>query len=75
MFRISRRKPWPPQIDLDTVRETILYIESDMARVPGLEGVAAALKTAVREIDRARPPMALPSERQAIAPRFIARRA
>ena len=69
MFRISRRQPWPPQIDLSSVRETILYIEDDLARVPGLEGVAAALKSAIREIDRAKPPAALPAAKSP-APHF-----
>ena len=55
MFRISRRQPWPPMIDLTTVRETLAYMQGDMARVPGLERVAAAMKTTLDEIDQVKP--------------------
>jgi hypothetical protein len=51
MFKISRTRPWPPQIDLSTVRKTVAYMQGDMARVPGLEKIAAALETAIKEID------------------------
>ena len=53
MFKIPRRNPWPPVLDLSTVRETIAYMHDDMSRVPGLEGVASALETALEEIDAA----------------------
>ena len=53
MFRISRSQPWPPTIDLATVRETLVYMHDDMKRVPGLEGVAAAMASTLREIDAA----------------------
>jgi hypothetical protein len=51
MFRIDKSRPWPPHIDLSTIRETLIYIESDLQRVPGLEAAATALKTARAEID------------------------
>lgn len=51
MFKISRSRPWPPSIDLSTVRKTVAYMQGDMARVPGLEKIAAALETAIKEID------------------------
>jgi hypothetical protein len=51
MFRIQKSPAWPPAIDLSTIRETLLYIESDLKRVPGLEGAASALKTARNEIE------------------------
>ncbi len=53
MFRIPRSQPWPPAIDLATVRETLLYMHDDMKRVPGLESVAEALQTALAEIETA----------------------
>lgn len=53
MFRISRSEPWPPAIDLSTVRETLVYMHDDMKRVPGLEGVAAAIATTLDEITAA----------------------
>lgn len=51
MFRIERKKPWPPAIDLGTVRDTLTYMHDDMSRVPGLEKVAVALQSAIAEID------------------------
>lgn len=53
MFRIPRSQPWPPAIDLATVRETLHYMHDDMKRVPGLEAVATALEKAMSEIDTA----------------------
>lgn len=53
MFRIPRSQPWPPAIDLATVRETLLYMHDDMKRVPGLEAVAAALEATLSEIETA----------------------
>lgn len=51
MFKISRNRAWPPSIDLTTVRQTVTYMQGDLARVPGLEKIAAALETALAEID------------------------
>lgn len=53
MFRISRHSPYPPSIDLATVRETLCYMRDDARAVAGLEGVAAALDAALREVDAA----------------------
>ena len=36
-----------------SVRETLVYMHDDMKRVPGLEGVAAAMASTLREIDAA----------------------
>lgn len=55
MFRIPRDKPWPPAIDLTTVRDTLAYMQDDMARVPGLEKVADALARTLDEIDAVKP--------------------
>lgn len=51
MFKISRNRAWPPSIDLTTVRQTVQYMQGDLARVPGLEKISAALETALNEID------------------------
>lgn len=53
MFRIPRNRPWPPALDLSTVRETLLYMEDDARRVPGLERVAEALAVAIAEVEAA----------------------
>lgn len=72
MFRIPRQRPWPPVVDLHTVRDTLSYMKDDMQRVPGLEKVAAALQGALDEIDKARPPAPVPLS--PIAARFLPRR-
>jgi len=51
MFRIPRTRPWPPTLDLSTVRETLTYMRDDMRRVPGLEQVAEAIDAAMIEIE------------------------
>ncbi len=51
MFRIQKSPAWPPAIDLQTIRDTLIYIESDLKRVPGLEAAASAIKTARAEIE------------------------
>jgi hypothetical protein len=53
VFRISRNRPWPPAIDLSTVRETLIYMRDDARAVPGLEHVAASLDAAISEVDAA----------------------
>ena len=53
MFKIPRQRPWPPTIDLATVRETLHYMKDDMRRVPGLEKAAGALDNAISEIETA----------------------
>ena len=40
------------RIDLDSVRETLLYIESDVRHAPGLETVAAGISAVLDEIAR-----------------------
>jgi hypothetical protein len=70
MFRIPRSHPWPPAIDLSTVRETLLYMHDDMKRVPGLENVAGALANTLAEIEAAeqrQPPLT----KATVAARFM----
>lgn len=53
VFKIPRSQPWPPAIDLATVRETLVYMKDDVARVPDLMRVKKALEIAIDEIDKA----------------------
>ena len=73
MPQIQRTPAWPPAIDLSTLRETIVYMEGDLRRVPGLEAAATALKTAISEIDAAERLMK-PQSYTALATRFLPRR-
>ena len=52
MFKLLDRAPPNQRIDLETIRETLLYIESDCRENAGLERVAAALSQALAEIER-----------------------
>ena len=54
MFRIDRSRPWPPDIDLATVRGTLRCIEDDIRRVPQFAKIVEALEEAIREIDKAK---------------------
>lgn len=56
VFKFSKLIPQRPQIDLETVRETLLYIESDCRDCPELERVATAIAQTISEIDRVREP-------------------
>jgi len=52
VFKFLLRKETKPHIDLETVRETLEYIETDCRDRAGLEGVAAALAITLAEIER-----------------------
>jgi hypothetical protein len=45
-----QRKPNVPLVDLETIRETLLYIRDDIRRVPGLEKAAERLTATLAEI-------------------------
>lgn len=51
MFKTIRSGADDPLIDLETVRETLLYMRDDMRRDPATAGVARALDEALSEID------------------------
>lgn len=70
MFRISRTRPWPPSIDLSTVRETLLYMRDDARLVPGLEAVAQSLDAAISEVEAAEAKLE-PVSYSPIASRFL----
>ncbi|MEO1281838.1 MAG: hypothetical protein AAFV69_08895 [Pseudomonadota bacterium] len=50
MFKIPRQQPWPPTLDLATVRDTLLYMRDDMRRIPALARAADALDDALVEL-------------------------
>ena len=52
MFRTNSKAFAMARIDLESVRETLLYIESDFRHAPGYETVAAAISAVLGEIDR-----------------------
>ena len=52
MFKLLDRSRAKPSVDLETIRETLLYIESDCRENAGLERIAAALSEALEEIER-----------------------
>ncbi|MGE0697765.1 MAG: hypothetical protein AB7O57_01585 [Hyphomicrobiaceae bacterium] len=51
MSRDGPRRNSEPRIDLETVRDTLRYMHDDMAAVPRLAAVQAALSAALREIE------------------------
>jgi hypothetical protein len=70
VFRISRERPWPPAIDLATIRETLIYMRDDARAVPGLEQVAQSLDAAIRDVDAAEAKLT-PVSYGPIASRFL----
>jgi hypothetical protein len=58
-----RQRTYVPLIDLETIREALVYIRDDIKRVPGYERAAEALTTALSEIAVA--------ERRRLAPQFL----
>ena len=74
MFKISRSNPWPPSIDLMTVRQTVAYMQGDAARVKGLEKVAAALDQVLKEIDAVESRPVVPLSAHVTRSRFLPRR-
>lgn len=52
MFQAFNRPRRQVQIDLSSVRDTLLYIESDLKRSSDMTRLAAAIRSALTEIDR-----------------------
>lgn len=52
VFELRSRAERSLRIDLESVRETLHYIESDFRGAPGYETVAAAISAVLSEIDR-----------------------
>lgn len=73
MYRIPRNDPWPPRLDLTTLRETLIYMHDDMSRAPGLEKLRDALALALKEAEAAET-AARTGEVRIGAARFVPRR-
>ena len=69
-----RQRPNVPLVDLDTIRETLLYIRDDMQRAPGLEGAADHLTAALGEINAAERRRMAPLSTSVIDARILPRR-
>lgn len=52
MFDYPLRRPARPKVDLTSVRDTLLYLQSDAAQTPGMERLSEALAEAIAEINR-----------------------
>lgn len=52
MFGVFESKRSTQRIDLASVRDTLLYIESDFEHAPELQRVTDAIRAALAEIDR-----------------------
>lgn len=74
MYRIPRSNPWPPTMDLTTVRETMHYMHDDMKRVPGLEKATRAVNEAIKEIELAERAAHRKQNLSPIAAKFMPRR-
>ena len=53
MLKLLRSGARQPMLDLATVRETLAYMHGDLRHVAGLEKAAAALATAIAELEAA----------------------
>jgi hypothetical protein len=52
VFSKFKRTPVRQRIDLASVRDTLLYIESDLNEMPELHRLASAVRDCLAEIDR-----------------------
>lgn len=71
MFKFFLRKDTKRHVDLETVRETLQYMETDCRDRVGLEGVAAALVITIAEIERVQDQFTTSPEATIAAARFI----
>ena len=69
----SKRNPDIPQIDFETVRETLNYIHDDVSRFEGLEHVAIAMREAISQIEIAEVRHRLPDLRVLRNMKFMTR--
>lgn len=51
VFSFTKARQHRPHFDLETVRETLLYMQSDLQSQPDLKSVAEAIADAVAELD------------------------
>lgn len=52
MSKLNSRRRNVPAIDLAAIRDTLLYIESDVAGAAGFERLAKAVQSTLAEIER-----------------------
>jgi hypothetical protein len=71
MFEWNSKSFATARIDLESVRETLLYIESDFRYAPGYETVAAAIGAVLGEIDRVEAEVGKDKQPTAIAALFM----
>ena len=71
MFEPNSKAFATARIDLESVRETLLYIESDFRYAPGYETVAAAIGAVLGEIDRVEAEIGKDKPSRAIASQFM----
>ena len=69
-----RQKLSVPLVDLDTIRETLVYIRDDIQRVPGLDRAAERLTAALAEIAAAERRRLAPVSHSVIDARLALRR-
>ena len=69
-----RQRPNVPLVDLDTIRETLLYIRDDMQRVPGLGRAAEHMTAALGELTAAERRRMAPLSTSVIDARILPRR-
>jgi hypothetical protein len=53
VFKVSRTVPWPPLLDLHSVRRNLAPIQQDLASMPALAKASIALEAVIAEIDAA----------------------
>ena len=52
VYKINRENPWPPELDLATIRSTLRALEGDMRRIPQFIEVAEALTQTLAALDK-----------------------
>ncbi len=67
MFAVARHPQNNVSIDLESVRDTLLYIESDLTRLPEFARLAGSIREALAEIARLEAE-AVPFEKQPVTP-------
>lgn len=70
MFSSFQRRRAGQKIDLSSVRDTLLYMQSDAAGTPGMERLSETLAEAIAEINRIES-VSPASEPQIISSRFL----
>ena len=68
------QKPNIPLVDLDAIRETLVYIRDDLQRAPGLDRAAERLTAALAEITDAERRRLAPISHSVIDARLLLRR-